>query len=163
MTFSLLAKSFRPLPFPKGAHRNSGMSLIEIIIVVALLGTLMTYLVSNLMNTSEQAKADQAKIAMGAITQSLQIYRTHTGRYPTTDQGLDSLLRNPGDSNKWRGPYIEENKLRDPWDLPFAYNSDGRDFQIISGGIDQSVGTADDVVYPEGSASGGGGGEAKEN
>lgn len=135
-------------PFVAGATR--GMSLIEIIIVVALLGTLMAYMVSNLIGTSEEAKKDQAKLAMGVIQQSLQRYYIHNNRYPTTDQGLNALLTNPGgDSKSWRGPYIESNKLKDPWDQAFGYESSGRDIKIISGGPDMTVGSEDDITYPE--------------
>ena len=126
-----------------------GMSLIEIIIVVALLGTLMAYMVSNLINTSEEAKKDQTKLGMGVIQQSLQMYRIHNNRYPTQDQGLNSLLTNPGNAKNWRGPYIEDNKLSDPWGERFTYESDGRQYKIISGGPDLAVGTEDDIVFPE--------------
>jgi general secretion pathway protein G len=129
---------------------QAGMSLIEIIIVVALLGTLMAYMVSNLIGQSEEAKKDQTKLAMGVIQQSLQMYRIHNNRYPTTDQGLNALLTNPGgDAKSWRGPYIEPNKLKDPWDASFNYESDGKNFKIISPGPDGSAGTGDDITYPE--------------
>lgn len=138
-------------PLANGSER--GMSLIEIIIVVALLGTLMAYMVSNLIGQSEEAKKDQTKLAMGVIQQSLQMYRIHNNRYPTSDQGLNALLTNPGgDAKSWRGPYIESNKLKDPWDASFGYESDGRNFKIISGGPDGTVGNEDDITYPEADA-----------
>lgn len=126
-----------------------GMSLIEIIIVVALLGTLMAYMVSNLIGQSEEAKKDQTKLAMGVIQQSLQMFRIHNNKYPSTDQGLKAMLENPGDMKSWRGPYIEPNKLKDPWGADFAYESDGRNFKIMSPGPDGSMGTADDIQYPD--------------
>lgn len=125
------------------------MSLIEIIIVVALLGTLMAYMVSNLIGQSENAKVDQTKLAMGVIQQSLQLYRIHNNKYPSTEQGLNALLTNPGDSKSWRGPYIESNKLKDPWNGDFAFESDGRNFKIQSAGGDSTMGTEDDIFYPE--------------
>lgn len=135
---------------PFGASSsNYGMSLIEIIIVVALLGTLMAYLVRNLMGTADNAKIDQTKLAMGVLQQGLQMYKVHNNKYPTTDQGLDALLTQPGDSKTWRGPYTESNKTQDPWGNKFNYESDGRTFKIISSGIDQQFGTADDISYPE--------------
>lgn len=128
---------------------DSGMSLIEIIIVVALLGTLMAYMVSNLTGQADQAKIDTARLAMGNIDQKLQMYRIHNSKYPTTDQGLNALMTAPGDAKGWRGPYIEADKLVDPWDQPFTYEcSDGRTFKIMSGGPDQQSGTSDDIVYP---------------
>jgi general secretion pathway protein G len=136
------------------APGEKGMSLIEIIIVVALLGTLMAYMVSNLIGQSEEAKKDQTKLAMGVIQQSLQMYRIHTNKYPTTDQGLNALMTNPGDTKSWRGPYIEANKLKDPWQNDFHYESDGKNFKIISAGPDGQFGTDDDISYPEADAGG---------
>ena len=138
------------------ASKQSGMTLIEIIIVVALLGTLITYLVSSLTTASDSAKVDQAKIGMGGIGQALQLYRIHHGRYPNSEEGLDALLRNPGSSSSWRGPYIEKNKLKDPWQRPFDYKSlnNGRAYEISSEGLDSPV------YYPErDEESGEGGGE----
>jgi general secretion pathway protein G len=139
-------------PF-KGAAR-AGMSLIEIIIVVALMGTLMAYLVRNLIGQQEEAKKDQTKLGMGVLEQSLQLYRVHNSRYPTTEQGLDAMITAPADAKTWRGPYTESNKLNDPWGNKFQYESDGRNFKIISGGPDGTLGNADDIVYPEQQAGG---------
>ena len=131
------------------AEGQRGMSLIEIIIVVALLGTLMAYMVSNLVGQSENAKQDQVKLAFGVIQQNLQMYRIHNNKYPAD---LKSLLTNPGDAKTWRGPYIEENKLKDPWGNDFSYESDGRSFKLHCAGSDGQMGTPDDVNYPESDA-----------
>lgn len=131
------------------ASGEQGMSLIEIIIVVALLGTLMAYMVSNLIGQSEEAKKDQTKLAMGVIQQSLQMFRIHNNKYPSSEQGLKALLENPGDLKSWRGPYIEPNKLKDPWSNDFTYDSDGRNFKILSGGPNGTLGDEDDIGYPD--------------
>ena len=137
-------------PFGRNAAGRSGMTLIEILIVVALMGTLMAYLVRSLIGTQEEARKDQTKLAMGVIEQSLQMFQVHnSGRLPTTEQGLDALLNAPADLKTWRGPYIEPNKMNDPWNQKFQYESDGRKFKIISGGPDGQFGNADDIVYPE--------------
>ena len=125
------------------------MSLIEIIIVISLIGVIMSVIIVNLTKSQDEAMRDASKLAMGTVAQSLQLYRVHNFRFPGADQGLDALIRNPGNTAKWRGPYIEEQKLRDPWGTKFNYESDGRNFKIISAGPDQSFGNEDDVSYPE--------------
>lgn len=131
-----------------------GMTLLEIIIVVALLGTLGVYLIANLTDTADQAKIDQTKIGMGNVRQALQLYRLHLKNYPSTADGLTALLESTGDK-RWRGPYLDnQNKIIDPWDMEFEYESNGRDYKIISAGPDQQLGTEDDITYPEEAAGG---------
>ena len=130
---------------------HDGMTLLEIIIVVALLGTLMTYLVTTLTSSSDSAKEDQARLAMGQIAQALQLYRVHNNQYPSTEQSLSALVSNPGTTRSWRGPYIEEEKLKDPWGASFEYEASGREFKIISSGLDGEMGSDDDIFFPEAS------------
>lgn len=143
-----VAASFLLRPFK--FVRQAGMSMIEIMIVISLIGILMAYIVRNVMDAAEKAKADQAKIGMNMLLQDLQRYRLDNNKYPTTEQGLNALLTNPGgDVKNWRGPYTEDNKVNDPWSNPFHYESDGRTIKITSGGSDGTVGTDDDITYPE--------------
>lgn len=132
------------------ANKEKGMSLIEIIIVIALLGTLMTIIISNLTGRQEEAMKDAARLGMQQLSQTLEMYKIHNYKYPTSDQGLDALISAPsGGNGRWRGPYTEEKKLNDPWGQKYEYESDGRKFTIISGGPDQEVGNGDDVKYPD--------------
>jgi hypothetical protein len=48
----------------------------------------------------------------------------------------------------WRGPYTEDNKINDPWGVQLGYESDGRTIKLISSGVDQAMGTEDDITYP---------------
>lgn len=133
----------------KVRKKIAGMTLLEIIIVVALLGTLGVYLITNLTQQADTAKIDQTKLAIGNIRQALQLYRVHMKKYPTTDASLQVLIENPGDK-RWRGPYLDSpNKLMDPWDAEFEYESDGRNIKIMSAGPDFQMGTDDDIVWPE--------------
>jgi len=127
---------------------KKGMTLIEIIIVVALIGTMMAYMITNVIGQADEAKVDQTKIGMGVLQQALTLYRVHNNRYPTAEQGLEGLITNPGNSKNWRGPYTEKEKMVDPWGEQLQYESDGRSFKLISGGQDMSIGTEDDITYP---------------
>lgn len=140
------SKFSRLLP-PTSGQR--GMSLIEIIIVISLIGVIMSVIIVNLTNRQDEAMRDAAKLAMGNVAQSLQLYRVHNFKFPGGDQGLDALVTNPGNTAKWRGPYIETQKLNDPWGNKFTYESDGRNFKIMSAGPDGTFGNEDDVSYPE--------------
>jgi general secretion pathway protein G len=78
----------------------------------------------------------------------MQMYRVHNNKYPTSEQTLSALVKDPG-SKRWRGPYLEESKLRDAWGNEFDYESDGHTFKITSGGKGGQIGDADDIFYPE--------------
>jgi len=132
---------------------EKGLTLIEIIIVVAILGSIMALLIPQILERQRVAQMDQAKLAMSMIDQDLTLYRLHNGRYPTTEEGLDALVRAPGDAKNWKGPYCDEQKLMDPWQTKYTYESDGRSRKIMSPGPDGQLGTTDDVVYPDQPAS----------
>lgn len=137
------------LPFANKAV-EVGMSMIEIMIVVSLIGILMAYIVRNVMGAADNAKKDQTKIAFNMLVQDLQRYKLDNNKYPTTEQGLQAMLANPGgDVKNWRGPYTEDNKIQDPWGEKFSYESDGRTFKMTSSGPDQQMGSEDDITYPE--------------
>ena len=134
----------------KGRGKESGMTIIEILIVIALMGVVMTLVVSNLTDTQDQAMRDATRLGMGQLDSNLQMYKIHNFRYPTTEQGLQALVTKPSSgATRWRGPYAEESKIRDAWDNPYEYSAEGKSFKIISPGPDGIVGNEDDVVYPE--------------
>ena len=135
--------------FPRSMSQV-GMSMIEIMIVISLIGGIMTLIVRNVMQSRENALKDQVKIKFGMLAQDLQKYRLDNNRYPTSDQGLNAMITNPGgDVKNWRGPYTEENKIVDEWGTAIKYESDGRTITMRSYGPDQAEGTEDDLTYPE--------------
>jgi general secretion pathway protein G len=129
---------------------EAGMSMIEIMIVVSLIGILMAYIVRNVMGAADNAKKDQTKIVFNMLMQDLQRYKLDNNKYPTSDQGLQALLSNPGgEAKNWRGPYTEDNKIQDPWGEKIGYESDGRTIKLQSSGPNQTMGDEDDLFYPE--------------
>ena len=139
----------RLLHKPFAGSAQKGMTLIEIMIVVALLGTLMTILVKSLSSTQESAMKDATKLAMQQLGQSLEMYKVHHYKYPTSDIGLDALVKEPSGDKHWHGPYTDAKKLNDPWGTKFEYESDGRTIKIKSAGPNQTMGDSDDVVFPD--------------
>ena len=147
------------VPFGKRSVQK-GMSLIEIMLVVSLIGMLMTYIVRNVLQAADNAKKDQTKIIFNMLIQDLQRYKLDNNKYPTTDQGLKALTDNPGgDVRNWRGPYTEPAKLQDPWGQAIEFKSDGRVFEMHSSGPDTIMGNEDDINYPEAKPTGEGGGQ----
>ena len=129
--------------------KDSGMTLLEIMIVVSILAVMMTYLATNLTKTQDSAMIDTAKMGMQQIMQPLQMYKLHNKTYPNDQQGLDALVTNPGNAKSWRGPYIEKSKLKDPWDNSFRYSLENGNPKLYSNGPDGQEGTEDDIEFPE--------------
>jgi general secretion pathway protein G len=156
MKLSLVAKTLlRPFATKTGVKSQAGMTIIEILIVIALMGTIMTLVVTQVLDVGEGAKVDASRIGMGRLESTLQMYKIHNYRYPTTEQGLEALVTKPSDAKRWRGPYTEKGKLDDPWGTPYTYESDGKNFKIISAGPDLEMGTSDDITYPDDGGAGG--------
>src|SRR3982751_6150671 len=84
-----------------------GMTLIEILVVLVLIGIVMGIVGSNFLGRGEKAKADAAKIEIGQISQSLDLFKLEVGRYPTTQEGLLALSVAPAGVTHWNGPHRE--------------------------------------------------------
>ena len=118
------------------------MTLIEIMIVVAILGILVAVVVPPLFASDQEARYKLAKTQMASIAQSLELYRLQNGRYPSTDQGLEALVSKPSgfpEPRNWR-PVLRSAQLRDVWENEFVYASEGSTFELISLGADGSEG-----------------------
>lgn len=140
----------RPLAvFNKSEDSEAGMTIIEILIVIALIGTIMTIIMTNILSKSDEAKIDLTTIQEKRIGENLDIYKLHVGRYPKTEDGLKALLEAPSDAKSWRGPYTESDKLEDAWGKEFSYENLGSNhYRITSAGPDTDLGSADDISYP---------------
>ncbi len=128
------------------SNKEKAMSLIEIIIVVTLMVSLLAIFARSYIKTQEGVQADQVKIQLGLLAQELEKFRATNYKYPTD---LGHLVTDPGTYKNWRGPYVEETKIKDVWGEEFEYSIEGRKFKIMSSGLDQEFDTDDDIVYPE--------------
>ena len=128
--------------------RESGMTLIEIIVVLALIGGIMGVVMGGIMKGSKSAKESQTQLGFGQLRSSMQMYKLAMNKFPTTEQGLRALIENPGIAG-WRGPYCDEEALKDAWHQDVQYESDGRVMKFMSAGDDEMIGTEDDLVWPE--------------
>ena len=120
-----------------------GMTLIEILVVLVLIGIVLGIVGGNFIGRGEKAKADAAKVEIGQIAQALDLYKLEVGRYPTTQEGLQALVSAPTGTANWNGPYWKKAALpKDPWNNEYRYVSpaQGAPFEIVSLGSDGKEG-----------------------
>jgi general secretion pathway protein G len=139
-----------------------GFTLIEILMVVIIIGTLAAMLIPRLTGRSDQARYAAAKADVTVnVTTALKLYELDNGFFPSTEQGLDALLAKPTTNpvpQNWNGPYLE-NLPVDPWGRPYQYRSPGanrpHDYDLWSMGKNSTKEKSDDDVTNWGSSSGG--------
>lgn len=120
-----------------------GFTLIELLVVLVILGLLAALAGPRVVGYLGGAKTDTARLQIENFKSSLDLYRLDTGSYPTTQQGLAALVRNPGNVPGWKGPYIDSPDLpADPWGNPYAYRAPGEHgpFDLYSLGSDKAPG-----------------------
>jgi general secretion pathway protein G len=123
--------------------RARGMTLIEILVVLVLIGIVLGIVGGNFIGKGEKAKADAAKIEIGQIGQTLDLYKLEIGRYPTTQEGLQALIAAPAGVTNWNGPYWKKSTVpKDPWGNEYKYTSPGQSapYEILSLGADGKEG-----------------------
>lgn len=121
------------------AAAQRGMSLIEIIIVIVLIGAVLTFVGTRVLGGADRAKANLAKSQVTTLAQKVEAFQMDTGRLPTT---LDELVTAPGDAAGWLGPYAKAPELNDPWGHPVEYRTPGESgaFDLVILGKDGKVG-----------------------
>jgi len=126
-----------------GRDAEAGMTLIEILVVLVLIGIVLGIVGGNFIGKGEKAKADAAKIEIGQIGQTLDLYKLEIGRYPTTQEGLQALIAAPTGVTNWNGPYWKKSSVpKDPWGNEYKYVSPAQSapYEISSLGADGKEG-----------------------
>ena len=120
-----------------------GMTLIEILVVLTLIGIVMGIVGGNYLGQGEKAKQKAAKIEIEQIGQTLDLFRLEVGRYPTTQEGLQALISAPAGVPNWNGPYWKKATLpKDPWTHEYKYAAPGQHgaYDLYSLGADGKEG-----------------------
>ena len=124
---------------------SRGFTLIEVMVVVAILAILAAVIVPRIMGRPEEAKRTKAQIDIKSIEGALNLYKLDSGIYPTTEQGLEALVKKPDTAplpRKWKeGGYLSR-VPQDPWGRPYRYLCPGEhgDFDVYSFGADGEPG-----------------------
>jgi len=136
---------------PKNRQRDTqykGFTLIELMIVVVILGLLATIIMPRILGRPEQARRTKAKIDIRNIQSALALFKTDTGRFPTTSEGLEALVSDPGIRGYNPDSYFDKVPV-DPWGNRYIYIYPGihsRDYDLESYGKDgEDGGTGDNA------------------
>ena len=125
---------------------GKGFTLIELMIVVVILGMLATVIMPRILNRPEQARRMKAKVDIRNIQSALALFKTDTGKFPTTSQGLQGLVTDPGIRGYDNDAYLDKVPV-DPWGKVYIYVSPGihsRDYDLESYGKDNEDGGVND-------------------
>ncbi len=126
--------------------RSRGFTLIELMIVVVILGLLATTIMPRILSRPEQARRTKAKIDIRNIESALALFKTDTGSFPTTSQGFEALVSDPGVKGYHLDGYLDKTPT-DPWGNRYIYISPGlhrKDYDLESYGKDGEDGGTED-------------------
>ena len=136
--------------------RQHGFTLLELLVVLAILGLLIGLVAPAALRQLESSKEKIAHQSIERIAGVLDIYRLDVGTYPTTEQGLLALIERPSGVTRWNGPYLKGVTVpEDPWGRPFIYHNPsqraGHEYDLYSlGRTGQPGGTGDAAtIYNE--------------
>ena len=129
-----------------------GFTLLEILVVIAILGLLIGLVAPAALRQLGGARVSVAKQSIERIGSILDMYKLDVGSYPGGDQGLQALVDRPTGVDAWAGPYIKGGVPMDPWNHPYVYrnpsNRAGHDYDLCSGGPNGSASASDMICNP---------------
>jgi general secretion pathway protein G len=132
----------RKIQESRGLRGREGFTLIELLVVIVIIGLLAALVGPRIIGKGDQARVKTAKAQIELLGQALDQFSLDNGRYPSTSEGLNALLTDPG-FDTWDGPYLKKRIIpKDPWGELYKYTSPGSngDYDLISYGKDKTPG-----------------------
>lgn len=135
---------------PRKIRSQRAFTLVELLLVLVILGTLAALVLPKFTGRTEQARVTAAQTQIATFSTALDAFEVDTGAYPLGGGGLQGLVVAPGDVSGWRGPYLKSDIPSDPWGRPYVYEFPGKNnpsgYDLRSAGPDGQANTADDIV-----------------
>ena len=125
--------------------RVRGFTLLELLVVMVIIGLLAGYVAPRYFSQLGKSEVRTAQAQINALSKALDHYRLDVGHYPSTEQGLEALVKRPENEPKWNGPYLEKAVPLDPWGKPYQYRYPGQygEYDLFSFGKDGHPGGTD--------------------
>jgi general secretion pathway protein G len=125
---------------------ETAFTLLELLVVLVIIGLLASYVGPKYFSQVGKSEVKVAKAQIQAFEKALVQYRLDTGRFPSTEQGLNALVSRPPNEPKWDGPYLSKAVPLDPWGKAYLYRAPGQhgEYDIWSYGRDSQPGGTGD-------------------
>ena len=140
MTPDIIARPARPVEERSG---EDGFTLVELLVVLAILGLLAVLAAPQVIRQLGSAKIEAAQIQIEKLGGVLDLYRLEVGVYPSVGEGLTALVDRPGSVENWNGPYLKNrDSLVDPWGRSYQYRFPGEhgEYDLWTLGADGKLG-----------------------
>ena len=121
---------------------SAGFTLVELLVVLAILTLLAGLVGPRVLGQLGGAKSKTAAVQIADIDKAMELFKLDVGRFPTTEEGLDALVKKPASvTSGWSGPYLKGSVPNDPWGKPYRYQlAPSGTVEILSLGADGAPG-----------------------
>lgn len=111
---------------PARRDARGGFTLVELLVVLVILGLVMGLAGPRVLGYLSSSRERTARLQIESFSSALDLFFLDNGRYPTTNEGLQALVKRPPAAESWSGPYLKQNLPADPWGRPYEYRSPGK-------------------------------------